>query len=323
MARGRQEMDAIRGFALRCRLGAMAVPVLALTVACAVALSCRQRSQEPTDTLTRIKESGVIALGHRESSIPFSYYDDQQQVIGYSQEIMLKAVERIRSDLGLPTLQTKLVPVTSQNRIALVQNGTVDIECGSTTNNVERQKQVAFSNTIFVVGTRLMVSVESSKEIRDFPDLSGRTVVVTAGTTSERLLRKMNEDRNMNVQIISAKDHGESFLMLETGRAAAFMNDDVLLFGERAKAKDPDRWVVLGTPQSREAYGCMMRKEDVALKKLVDETIAKLGTSGELAKLFDKWFRNPIPPRGVNLKLPLSSDMETLFKNPTDRALDL
>ncbi len=317
-------MDAIRGFALRCRLAAAAIPALALTVVCAIAApGCRQRSQEPTDTLARIKESGVIALGHRESSIPFSYYDDQQQVIGYSQEIMLKAVERIRGDLGLPTLQTKLVPVTSQNRIALVQNGTVDIECGSTTNNVERQKQVAFSNTIFVVGTRLMVSVESSKEIRDFPDLSGRTVVVTAGTTSERLLRKMNEDRKLNLQIISAKDHGESFLMLETGRAAAFMNDDVLLFGERAKSKDPDRWVVVGTPQSREAYGCMMRKEDVALKKLVDETIAKLGTSGELAKLFDKWFRNPIPPRGVNLKLPLSSDMATLFENPTDRPLDL
>jgi glutamate/aspartate transport system substrate-binding protein len=293
-------------------------------VACALAaLGCRQRSQEPTDTMTRIKESGVIALGHRESSIPFSYYDDQQRVIGYSHEIMLKAVDHIRRELGLPSLQTKLIPVTSQNRIALVQNGTVDIECGSTTNNLERQKQVAFSNTIFVVGTRLMVSVESSKEIRDFPDLSGRTVVVTAGTTSERLLRKMNEDRKMNLQIISAKDHGESFLMLETGRASAFMNDDVLLFGERAKAKDPDRWLVLGTPQSREAYGCMMRKEDVALKKLVDETIAALGTSGELAKLFDTWFRNPIPPKGVNLKFPLSRDIETLFKNPTDHALDL
>ena len=288
----------------------------------AATCGCRSHSEEPADTLANIKQSGVIALGHRESSIPFSYYDDHQQVVGYSHEILLKTVDAVRRRLGMPGLQTKLVPVTSQNRIALVQNGTVDIECGSTTNNIERQKQVAFSNTIFVIGTRIMVSVDSAKEIRDFSDLAGKTVVVTAGTTSERLLRKMNEDKTMGMQIVSAKDHGESFLMLETGRAVAFANDDVLLFGERAKAKQPDRWVVVGTPQSREAYGCMMRKGDVAFKKVVDDTIAELATSGELAKLYEKWFRSPIPPKGVNLMFPLSSDMEALFKNPNDKALD-
>jgi glutamate/aspartate transport system substrate-binding protein len=296
---------------------------VALTLALAMfCLTCRNAPQERTGSLAKIKESGVIALGHRESSIPFSYYDDKQQVIGYSHEIMLKVVDAVRQELQVQSLQTKLVPVTSQNRIPLVQNGSVDIECGSTTNNVERQKQVAFSNTIFIIGTRIMISVDSAKDIKDFPDLAGKTVVVTAGTTSERLLRKMNEDKKMNLQIISAKDHGESFLMLETGRAAAFMNDDVLLFGERAKAKDPNRWIVIGTPQSREAYGCMMRKEDAAFKKVVDETIAKLETSGELAKLYDKWFRSPIPPKGVNLMFPMSPEMETLFRNPNDKPID-
>jgi glutamate/aspartate transport system substrate-binding protein len=288
----------------------------------AAAWGCRPHTQEPTDTLTKIKASGVIALGHRESSIPFSYYDDNQQVIGYSHEILLRTVDAVKQTLGMPNVQIKLVPVTSQNRIALVQNGTVDIECGSTTNNVERQKQVAFSNTIFVVGTRLLVSVDAAPQIRDFSDLGGKTVVVTAGTTSERLLRKMNEDKKMAMQIISAKDHGESFLMLETGRAVAFMNDDVLLFGERAKAKQPGRWVVVGTPQSREAYGCMMRKGDMPFKRVVDDAIAKLASAGELGRLYDKWFRRPIPPKGVNLAFPLSAEMDALFKSPNDRALD-
>ena len=275
-----------------------------------------------TGTLAKIKESGVIALGHRESSIPFSYYDDQQNVVGFSHEIMLKVVDSIKDELHLPNLQTKLVPITSQNRIPLVENGTVDIECGSTTNNLERQKQVAFSTTIFIINTRFLTSVESLATTKDFSDLAGKTVVATAGTTSERLLRKMNEDKRMNIQIVSAKDHGESFLMLETGRAVAFMNDDVLLFGERAKAKQPERWIVTGTPQSREAYGCMMRKDDPKFKELVDKAIAKLEMSPDISKLYDKWFRSPIPPKGLNLMFPLTKDMEALFKNPNDQAIE-
>jgi glutamate/aspartate transport system substrate-binding protein len=283
---------------------------------------CRPRPQEMTGTLAKIKESGVIALGHRESSIPFSYYDDQQNVVGYSHEIMLKVVDSIKDELHLPNLQTKLVPITSQNRIPLVENGTVDIECGSTTNNLERQKQVAFSTTIFIINTRFLTSVESLATTKDFADLAGKTVVATAGTTSERLLRKMNEDKKMNIQIVSAKDHGESFLMLETGRAVAFMNDDVLLFGERAKAKQPERWIVTGTPQSREAYGCMMRKDDPKFKELVDKAIAKLEMSPDISKLYDKWFRSPIPPKGLNLMFPLTKEMEALFKNPNDQAIE-
>ena len=280
----------------------------------------RLGAEEPGGTLKKIKDSGVIALGHRESSIPFSYYDDKQQVVGYSQDIALRIVDAVKQELKLPALQVKLVPVTSQNRIPLVQNGTVDIECGSTTNNLERQKQVAFSNTIFIVRTRLLTRKDSG--IQDFPDLAGKNAVVTAGTTSERLLRKLNEEKKLGAKITSAKDHGESFLILESGRAAAFMLDDVLLSGELAKARKPADWIVTGTPQSREAYGCSMRKDDQPFKALVDRTIAGLEISGEILPIYEKWLQKPIPPKGLNLDFPLSDEMKALFRHPNDKALD-
>ena len=271
-------------------------------------------------TLKKIKDTGSITLGHRESSIPFSYYDDKQQVIGYSHELMLKVVDAVKADLKLAKLDTKLMPVTSANRITLIQNGTVDIECGSTTNNTERQKQVAFSTSIFVIGTKLMA--KKTAGINDFADLAGKNVVTTAGTTSERLIRKMNEDKQMKMNIISAKDHGEAFLTLETGRAVAFMMDDALLYGEMAKAKRPADWVVVGTAQSKEAYGCMLRKEDPAFKKVVDAALTKAMTSGDAEKIYSKWFMNPIPPKGLNLDMPMSDDMKTLFKAPNDKAYE-
>jgi glutamate/aspartate transport system substrate-binding protein len=212
------------------------------------------------------------------------------------------------------------VPVTSQNRIPLVQNGTVDMECGSTTNNLERQQQVAFSNSLFIVRTRLLTRKNSG--VKDFPDLSGKNAVVTAGTTSERLLRKINEEKKLGIKITSAKDHGESFLILESGRAAAFMLDDVLLYGELAKARNRDEWTVTGMPQSREAYGCSMRKGDAKFKAIVDKTVAHLETSGEAEKIYAKWFLHPIPPKGLNLNFPLSEEMKALFKNPNDKALE-
>jgi len=280
----------------------------------------RLGAEEPGGTLKKVKDSGVIALGHRESSIPFSYYDDKQQVVGYSQDIALRIVDAVKQELKLPGVQVKLVPVTSQNRIPLVQNGTVDIECGSTTNNLERQKQVAFSNTIFIVRTRLLTRKDSG--IRDLPDLAGKNAVVTAGTTSERLLRKVNEEKKLGVKITSAKDHGESFLILESGRAAAFMLDDVLLSGELAKSRKPADWMVTGTPQSREAYGCSMRKDDRPFKALIDRTIATLETSGGILPIYEKWLQKPIPPKGLNLDFPLSDEMKALFKSPNDKALD-
>jgi glutamate/aspartate transport system substrate-binding protein len=294
-----------------------------LTVAACLAAVSSARADELTGTLKKIKDTGVFALGHRESSIPFSYYDDKQQVVGYSNDVALKVVAALREKLKLPALEVKLVPVTSQNRIPLVQNGTVDLECGSTTNNLERQKQVAFSNTTFIVSTRFLARADAVKKgLKDFPDLAGKNVVVTAGTTSERLLRKMNEEKKLNLNITSAKDHGESFLILESGRAVAFMLDDVLLSGEIAKSRHPKDWVVTGTPQSREAYGCSMRKDDPQFKAVVDDTIAKLETSGEMEKIYDKWFRHPIPPKGLNLDFPMSDDIKALFKKPNDKALD-
>ena len=293
---------------------------LAAAVLVASAFSTAPVLAQESATLKKIKDSGSITLGHRESSIPFSYYDDKQQVIGYSHELMLKVVDSIKAELKLAKLDTKLMPVTSANRITLVQNGTVDIECGSTTNNTERQKQVAFSTSIFVIGTKLMAKKDAG--IKDFADLAGKNVVTTAGTTSERLIRKMNEEKAMKMNIISAKDHGESFLTLETGRAVAFMMDDALLYGEMAKAKKPGDWIVTGTAQSKEAYGCMLRKDDPGFKKVVDAALTKAMTSGDAEKIYNKWFMNPIPPKGLNLSMPLSDDMKALLKAPNDKAFE-
>ena len=298
----------------------MQLSKLAVATLIAAAFVATPAVAQESPTLKKIKDTGSITLGHRESSIPFSYYNDQQQVIGYSQELMLKAVDGVKEQLKLAKLDTKLMPVTSANRITLVQNGTIDIECGSTTNNLERQKQVGFSTTIFVIGTKLMTKKDSG--IKDFPDLAGKNVVTTAGTTSERLLRKMNEDKQMKMNIISAKDHGEAFLTLETGRAVAFMMDDALLYGEMAKAKKPGDWIVTGTAQSKEAYGCMVRKDDPEFKKVVDAALTKAMTSGEAEKIYAKWFMNPIPPKGLNLAMPLSDEMKALYKAPNDKAFE-
>ncbi|CDG90381.1 amino acid ABC transporter substrate-binding protein [Xenorhabdus bovienii] len=277
-------------------------------------------AEELTGTLKKIKDNGIIVVGHRESSVPFSYYDNQQNVVGYAQDYSNLIVDAVKKKLDMPNLQVKLIPITSQNRIPLLQNGTYDFECGSTTNNLERQKQAAFSNTIFVVGTRLLTNKDSG--IKGFDDLAGKHVVVTSGTTSEILLNKLNDEKQMQMRIISAKDHGDSFRTLESGRAVAFMMDDALLAGERAKAKKPDQWIIVGKPQSEEAYGCMLRKDDPQFKKLIDGTIVKVQTSGEAEKLFDLWFKQPIPPKKLNMNFSMSDEMKTLFKSPNDKALN-
>jgi len=278
------------------------------------------RAAPTVETLKRIAETGTINLGHRESSVPFSFYDNRRQVVGYSHELMLKVLDAIKAELRLPALTIRLVPVTSQNRIPLVQNGSVDLECGSTTHNAERARQVAFSTSIFVIGTRLMTRRESG--IRDFPDLAGRSVVVTAATTSERLLRTFNEQVGGTVRIVVAKDHGESFDLLETGKADAFMVDDALLYGERAKAKRPEDWVVVGKPMSYEVYGCMMRRDDAAFKRVVDAALTRLMQSGEALRLYTKWFQRPIPPNGLNLNWPPSDALLQLYRLPNDRPID-
>lgn len=293
----------------------VALSLLLLSAAAGVA-----QAEELTGTLKKINDNGVIVVGHRESSVPFSYYDNSRKVVGYSQAYSNAIVDAIKTKLNKPDLQVKMLPVTSQNRIPLLQNGTYDFECGSTTNNVERQQQAAFSNTIFVIGTRLLV--KKGGDIKDFSDLKGKTVVVTSGTTSEVLLNKLNDEQKLNMRIISAKDHGDSFRTLQSGRAVAFMMDDALLAGERAKAKQPGNWEIVGAPQSKEAYGCMLRKDDPAFKTLVDETIAKAQTSGAAEKWFDTWFKQPIPPKNLNMEFSLSDDMKAIFKTPNDKALN-
>ncbi|RFU45820.1 glutamate/aspartate ABC transporter substrate-binding protein [Paraburkholderia sp. DHOC27] len=297
----------------------MKVRKAAVSLAAIGLISVGAHAQE-AGTLKKIKDTGVISLGYRESSIPFSYYDEHQNVIGYSQAFMAKAVEAIKQKLNMPNLGIRLIPVTPQNRIPLVQNGTVDLECGSTTNNAEREQQVAFSTSIFVIGTRLMTKKDSG--IKGWSDLKGKTVSTTAGTTSERLLRKMNQDKSMGMNIVSAKDHAEAFAALANGRASAFMMDDALLAGERAKATNQSEFVIIGTPQSEEAYGCMMRKNDPEFKKVVDGAITKMELSGEADRIYQTWFQSPIPPKGLNLNFPESDEVKALFKSPNDKAID-
>lgn len=270
-------------------------------------------------TLQKIKDSGTIVVGYRDSSIPFSYIaDDPNQPMGYAHDLEMKVVEAVKQKLNMPDLNIRYNLITSQTRIPLVQNGTIDFECGSTTNNEERQKQVAFSNGFFEIGTRLLTGTDSG--INDFEDLADKTLVTTAGTTSERYIRQYIDDNQMDTDLISAKDHGEGFLMLENGRADAFMMDDVLLAGEQAKAKNPDDWVIVGTPQSFEIYGCMMRKDDPEFKAVVDEALVNVFSSGEINAIYDKWFMNPIPPKNVNLNFEMSDNLKALIANPHDSA---
>ncbi|POZ62968.1 glutamate/aspartate ABC transporter substrate-binding protein [Chromobacterium alticapitis] len=288
------------------------------TLAALAALATQSAAAaELTGTLKKIKDSGVIVLGNRDSSIPFSYYDNNQKPIGYSVDLANKVVDEVKKELKMPNLQVRYNLVTSQNRIPLVQNGTVDLECGSTTNNAERGKQVAFSVGIFEIGTRLLTAKTSG--VKDFPDLKGKNVVTTAGTTSERLIKAMNASKSLGMNVISAKDHGESFLMLESGRAVAFMMDDALLYGEMAKAKNPANWTVTGKSQSYEIYGCMLRKEDPAFKKVVDTALANTFKSGEVNKIYAKWFTSPVPPKGLNLNFPMSDELKALLAKPTDK----
>ena len=276
------------------------------------------QAAEFTGTLKKINDSGTIVLGHRDSSIPFSYFGDNSKTpMGYSHDLQLKVVEALKAHLNKPDLKVRYNLVTSQSRIPLVQNGTVDLECGSTTNNAERARQVDFTVGIFEVGTRLLTQKDSG--INDFADLAGKNVVTTAGTTSERILKAMNAEKNMKMKVVSAKDHGESFMMLESGRATAFMMDDVLLYGEMAKARDPEIWHVVGTPQSYEIYGCMVRKGDTAFKQVVDDALKGVFASGEIETLYRKWFLSPIPPKNLNLNFPMSDEFKKLVANPSDQ----
>ena len=287
-------------------------------LAIAAAFCAGQASAEDlTGTLKNIKESGAITLGFRDSSIPFSYLDDNQKPVGFAMDICYKIVDAVKKELKLDKLEVKLNPVTSSTRIPLLANGTIDLECGSTTNNADRQKQIAFTNTHFLTASRF-VSKKASK-INSIDDLKGKSVVSTSGTTNIKQLTEANAARNLGINIIPAKEHAESFLMVETDRAVAAVLDDILLASFVAGSKDPDAYVISTDAFSKpEPYGIMLRKDDPAFKKVADEATAALYQSPEGERLYDKWFMQKIPPKGLNLNVPIGAELKKAFARPSD-----
>jgi glutamate/aspartate transport system substrate-binding protein len=287
---------------------------LSLAVLVAAFVAAPALAQD-SPTLKKIKDSGTITIGHRDSSIPFSYYDDKQQVVGYAIDICMKVVDAIKAELKMPNLQVKLNPVTSATRIPLIANGTIDLECGSTTNNLDRQKQVGFTNTYFVTANRYVA--KKSSNIKSIADLKGKTIVSTSGTTNLKWVTEENAAKNMGMSILTAKDHAEAFLMVETGRAAAFFMDDILLYSLVASSKAPADYEIGSEAYTVEPYGAMMPKDDPGFRKIVDDATAKLYRSPEMATLYDKWFLKPIPPKGVTLNVPMSPLLKKTLANPT------
>ena len=268
-------------------------------------------------TLDKVKASGVITVAYRDSSIPFSYLGADAQPTGFGWEICGRIVEQVRKATGRADLKVATQSVTSQNRIPLLANGTVDIECGSTTNNSERAKQVSFAINYFYTGTRLLV--KSGSPIKSFADLKGRKVVSTTGTTNFQVMRKLNAEKQLGFELISAKDHAESALLVQSDRADAFAMDDILLYGLRASAINPAELAVVGDAVQVEPYAIMLRKDDPAFKQLVDATLTQLMKSGEFETLYKKWFQSPIPPKGINLNAPMSRELQDNLKTLSDK----
>ena len=268
------------------------------------------------DTLEKVKSSGSFTIGHRDASIPFSYYDDKQKPIGYSVDLCLRIVDAVQKNLGLAKLEVKYQLVTSANRIPLLANGTVDIECGSTTNNADRQKQVSYAPTTFVTANRIVYKKNSG--IKKLADLKGKTLVSTAGTTNIKQITELNAAQNLGINIVSANGHAEAFLMVETGRAAAFAMDDILLAGLVANAKTPGDYEISSEALSVEPYGIMIRKDDPKFKQVVDSAIAALMSSGQINGIYNTWFEKPIAPKGINLSIPISPSLKRVMAKPTD-----
>lgn len=290
----------------------------ALGLAFAVAvLATPPAVAQDSGTLKKIKETGSITLGFRESSVPFSYLDDKQQPVGFAMDICYKIVDGVKKELRLAKLDVKLNPVTSATRIPLMANGTIDLECGSTTNNVERQKQVWFTNTHFLTASRYVTKKASN--INKIDDLKGKTIVSTSGTTNIKQATEANAAKNLGMTILPAKDHAEAFLMVETDRAVAFVMDDILLASLVAGSKTPAAYKISEDAFSLpEPYGIMLRKDDAAFKKVVDAATSALYKSPEGVAIYTKWFTQPIPPKGLNLNVSMSAQMKKQFANPAD-----
>ena len=266
-------------------------------------------------TLKKIKDSGTITIGHRDASLPFSYYDDKQQPIGYAMDLCAKIVDAVKAELKMPSLKTAYQLVTSANRIPLMANGTIDLECGSTTNNVARQEQVWFTMTHFVTANR-WVSKKSAK-LKTLQDLKGKTIVSTAGTTNIKQITEINAAQNLGMNIISANGHPEAFQMVETGRAVAFVMDDILLAGLAAQSRSPKDYEISPQALSVEPYGIMLRKDDKAFKDVADKALSQVYKSGQINAIYSKWFEKPVPPKNINLSLPMSPALKKVMANPT------
>jgi glutamate/aspartate transport system substrate-binding protein len=289
---------------------------IALLASAAVSLAVLAPAAAQEGTLKKIKESGSITIGHRDASIPFSYYDDKQQPVGYAMDLCLKIVDAVKADLKMPKLDVKYQLVTSANRIPLMANGTIDLECGSTTNNLEREKQVSFTITHFVTANRWVA--KKSSHINALKDLKGKTIVSTAGTTNIKQITEINAAQNLGMNIISANGHPEAFQMVETGRAVAFVMDDILLYSLAAQSRNPKDYAISKEALSVEPYGIMVRKDDPAFKKVVDAAMTQIYKSGQINKIYDKWFQKPIPPKGLNLHIPMSEQLKKVVAHPTD-----
>jgi glutamate/aspartate transport system substrate-binding protein len=290
--------------------------ILAMAV---LALAAGSAFAQVNDTLAKIKSSGRITLGVRESS-GLSYTLGNGKYVGFHTEMAERIISDLRKQLGLSALETRYQPVTSQNRIPLVTNGTVDLECGSTTNNAARQKDVAFAVTTYVEEVRIAVKANSG--ITSIKDLNGKSVATTTGTTSVQTLRKNERAGGIDFKEVYGKDHADSFLLLETGRADAFVMDASILAANISKAKNPADFKIVGEVLSVEPIACMLRKDDPAFKKAVDDSIKRQIADGSLAKLYDKWFMQPVPPTNTRIGLPLSDATKAAWANPNDKPME-
>jgi ABC-type amino acid transport substrate-binding protein len=268
-------------------------------------------------TLDKVKASGSITVAYRESSIPFSYLDDKAQPVGFGWDICQRIVDEVKKATGRADLKVQSQAVTSANRIPLLMNGTIDVECGSTTNNSDRGKQVTFATNYFYTGTRLLVKANSP--IKTMADLAGKKVVSTTGTTNFRIMRAYNEEKKLGFELLGAKDHAESALLVQNDRADAFAMDDILLFGLRASAQNPAELAVVAEALQVEPYAIMVRKDDPTMKALVDGVLARMMDSGDFERLYRKWFMSAIPPKGINLNAPMSKELLDNLKAKSDK----
>ncbi len=273
-------------------------------------------AQEPTGTLEKIRSTGIITIGHRESSIPFSYYDKNEKVVGYAVDLCYLVADAVKASLGLAKLEVKLVPITPSLRIPSILSGKIDLACETMTNNLERQKVVAFSSTYFVAANRFVS--KATANLRTLDDLKGRTVVSTIGSTNLRQISELNAQRNLGLTIVAAKDNFEAFRMLESDRAAAHFMDDILLYGAVANSAKPADYVVSEEALSIEPYGILLPRDDAAFKKVADDALSAIYRSGEINKIYAKWFLNPIPPNGISLNVPMSAALKRVIEKPTD-----